>query len=122
VVAILEFPQSGERFIGKDAFMSWRRAYPGRVEYRLRRFLNEGDLWIVEVLIRYDGGLWTFGVGIYRFRGDKIAHETNFWTEPFEAAAWRAEFATPFDPLASIAPADWRGETDFGLDAEDSAA
>ena len=26
--AILEFPQSGERFVGRDAFLTWRRQYP----------------------------------------------------------------------------------------------
>ena len=26
--AVLEFPQSGERFVGKDQFLTWRKRYP----------------------------------------------------------------------------------------------
>ena len=26
--AVLEFPQSGERFIGREASLTWRRKYP----------------------------------------------------------------------------------------------
>ena len=31
--AILEFPQSGERFEGVNSFTEWRRQYPAGVRY-----------------------------------------------------------------------------------------
>jgi hypothetical protein len=37
--------------------------------------------------------------------------------EGFEAGAGRAEWATKFDPLASISPAEWKDGTAFGLEA-----
>jgi hypothetical protein len=34
--AVLEFPQSGERFEGVENFREWRRRYPADVEFELR--------------------------------------------------------------------------------------
>ena len=31
--AVLEFPQSGERFVGKRNFLEWRQQYPGDVQF-----------------------------------------------------------------------------------------
>ena len=47
--AVLEFPQSGERFVGKASFLTWRKRYPAAVDYRLRRITGHGDLWVVEL-------------------------------------------------------------------------
>ena len=33
--AVLEFPQSGERFEGVANFTEWRRQYPAEVRYRV---------------------------------------------------------------------------------------
>ena len=35
--AVLEFPQSGERFIGLENIRTWRAKYPADVRYRVRR-------------------------------------------------------------------------------------
>ncbi len=35
--AVLEFPQSLERFEGKANFMAWRKIYPASVESKIRR-------------------------------------------------------------------------------------
>jgi hypothetical protein len=34
---------------------------------------------------------------------DRIAHEALYVMEDFDAAEWRSEWATMFDPLASVA-------------------
>ena len=73
--AVLEFPQSGERFEGVDNFREWRRQYPAQVEFRIRRIKHDGDLVVAENLISYDGAPWMFAVNILEFRGDKVAHE-----------------------------------------------
>lgn len=116
--AVLEMPQSGERFVGRDAFLSWRKRYPATLEFRLRRFTNQGDLWVAENLIRYDGGPWNFTLSVLQFRGDKIATEYLYATEGFEAAEWRAPWVTRFDPLASTDPADWHEGEPLGLERE----
>lgn len=88
--AVLEFPQSGERFVGVANFREWRRIYPTRFRFRFRRWTGSGDLWVTENSISYDGGPWQPTVNILEFRGEKVAHERIYITEPWEAAEWRA--------------------------------
>jgi hypothetical protein len=88
--AVLEFPQSGERFEGVENFKAWRRIYPAKVEYTMDRFRGRDDLWVAELRARYDGGAWNYGVSILEFRGDKVARETIYVAEGWEAPDWRA--------------------------------
>ena len=49
--AILEFPQSGERFEGVATFTEWRRHYPAdpaQMRFRIRRVTARLDLAVVE--------------------------------------------------------------------------
>jgi hypothetical protein len=43
--AVLEFPQSGERFEGLATFREWRRRYPAALRCRIRRMTAREDLW-----------------------------------------------------------------------------
>ena len=90
--AIVEFPQSGERFEGVENFREWRRMYPAQVELEIVRVRGVGDFWIVELRGRYDGGSWLYGAGIYEFRGDKVTRETIYLGDPWEAPEWRAQW------------------------------
>jgi hypothetical protein len=47
--AVLEFPQSGERFVGRAEFTEWRSRYPVEVNYQLRRVTVRDDLVEVEL-------------------------------------------------------------------------
>jgi ketosteroid isomerase-like protein len=99
--AILEFPQSGERFEGVTNFTEWRRQYPAdEVRYRLRRITTREDLAVVEVSISYDGGPWQYGVQLLEFRDGKVARERIYVMEGWEAPEWRAPWRsdTPADP------------------------
>ncbi len=108
--AVLEFPQSGERFVGRDNFLAWRKQYPAKLDFRIRKISHGGDLWVTENLISYDGGPWMLTLNILTFRGDRIAHERLYVMEGWEAAEWRAPWAERFDPLEAITPTDWREE------------
>jgi hypothetical protein len=88
--AVLEFPQSGERFEGVDTFKEWRSRYPAGVALEMHELRGEGDLWVVEGAISYDGGPWEPVVNILEFRGDKVARETIYVTKRWEAPEWRA--------------------------------
>jgi hypothetical protein len=116
--AILEFPQSGERFIGLPSFLEWRKQYPAAVRYRIRRITGSGELWVNEILVSYNGSPWTMGFSMVRFRGDKIAREVIYVADGWDAAAWRAPWATMFDREASIDVAEWRDGEPYGLEAE----
>ena len=116
--AVLEFPQSGERFVGRRTIREWRERYPSSTRFRLRRITGSGAIWTTEVLISYDGSPWMFGVGVYMFRGVKVAREFVYVMDGFSAPEWRAPWATRFDPLASIPPSEWRDGVPFGIEAE----
>jgi hypothetical protein len=90
--AVLEFPQSQERFEGKANFIAWRRIYPASLQFRVRRIRGRGDLWIAENSVSYDGGPWNYGCSILEFRGDRIARETIYISQGWDAPEWRAEW------------------------------
>jgi hypothetical protein len=93
--AIVEFPQSGERFRGKENFSTWRGAYPAEyLEFELRSLRGEGDTWVAELQARYEeGGVPLIGVSILHFRGDLIDQETIYVGEAFPPAEDRAQYA-----------------------------
>ncbi len=107
--AVLEFPQSGERFEGVENFREWRRQYPAVLGFRIRRIRGAGDLWVAENSISYDGGPWQFTVNILEFRGDKVAHESIYITAGWEPPEWRAPWRS--EP-AAVARADDRTSED----------
>ena len=100
--AVLEFPQSGERFDGVANFEPWRAQYPAtQIDFDVRRVRGGGDAWVVELRIRYDGGPVNHGVEILEFRGDKVARETIYVMDGWEAPEWRSEWwAAPPNPVA----------------------
>ena len=53
---------------------------------------RSGDLWITELVITSDGKPYDT-VSIMEFRAGHVVHETQYFAEPFEAAAWRAQWA-----------------------------
>lgn len=54
------------------------------------RIIGGGDLWVTEYILTYDGKP-SYTVSIMKFRGEKVARETQYFADPFEAAAWRAQ-------------------------------
>ena len=90
----VEFPQSGER-LDRDGLRRLQETFPGGGPPRiqLRRLTGAGDLWITETVIHYTDGKVFHGANIVEFRDGKIWKETRYYGEPFEAPAWRAEWA-----------------------------
>jgi hypothetical protein len=90
---LVEFPQSGER-LDRDGLRKLQEHFPsGAPRIRLRRLTGAGDLWIAETVIHYTDGKVFHGANIVEFRDGKIWKETRYYGEPFDAPAWRAEWA-----------------------------
>ena len=53
--AVLEYPQSGERFRGRRSIQGQRGHHPAQREFVVRRVRGSGDLWITELVFTYDG-------------------------------------------------------------------
>ena len=68
----------------------WREQYPSDVRFDLRRICGSGDVWVRELTVSYDGGSPMLGIAVLEFRGDRVAIERIYVTEPWEAPAWRA--------------------------------
>jgi hypothetical protein len=92
--AVLEFPQSGERFLGKANMQGFRARYPvAQVDFEPRELRGSGDVWIGEGRVLYDGANPHHFVWIVELRGDLVQRETIYFAEPFPAPEWRRPWA-----------------------------
>ncbi len=96
--AILDYPQSGERFRGRPRIQAQRGGHPAERHFTIRRITGSGGLWVSECVITYDG-VPTNSVSIMEFTDGLVTHETQYFADPFPAAAGRAALAEPIpDP------------------------
>ena len=88
--AICDYPQSGERILGRANLQALRSHHPGKPSgFKVRRIVGKGDLWVTEYIITYQGKP-AFTVSIMEFNNNgKVVHETQYFADPFEAPAWR---------------------------------
>ncbi|HEY0747145.1 MAG TPA: nuclear transport factor 2 family protein [Steroidobacteraceae bacterium] len=89
--AVLEYPQSGERIRSRRYIQVTRANQPSKKRFAVRRIIGSGDLWITEYILTYDGKP-SFTVSIMEFSDDKVARETQYFADPFEASTWRAQW------------------------------
>jgi hypothetical protein len=94
--AVLEYPQSGERIRGRRNIQITRAKQPSKKRFAVRRVSGSGDLWVTEYILTYDGKP-SYTVSIMEFSGDKVARETQYFADPFEASAWRAQWVERMD-------------------------
>jgi ketosteroid isomerase-like protein len=89
--AVIEYPQSAERIIGRQKLRGLRESYPAKLGFSVQRIVGSGDVWISEYVIRYDGKP-VHTVSIMVFDGDKVARETLYFADPFDPPEWRSEW------------------------------
>ena len=97
-----EWPQSGERIVGRDAVMklgqSYEKATGTSPRMTFRRMVGAGDLYVVEGTIDYGDGTPVSYIGVAEYRDGKIAKVTEYFANPFEAPAWRADMVERMEP------------------------
>jgi hypothetical protein len=90
--SICDYPQSGERILGRRNLQALRSHHPGKPSgFNIRRMLGKGDLWVTEYTITYQGRP-AYTVSIMEFRNGKVIHETQYFADPFDAPAWRSQW------------------------------
>jgi hypothetical protein len=90
--AVCEYPQSGEVIHGRANLQALRSHHPGKpAGFVVRRIAGEGNLWVTEYVIAY-GEKRAFTVSIMEFQDGKVSHETQYFADPFDAPAWRAQW------------------------------
>ena len=90
---VLEWPQSGERIRGPANFVAVNENYPahGQWNFTVHHILAEGDQVVSDVSVT-DGVISGRAITFSTIRDGKIAHQREFWPDPFEPAAWRANW------------------------------
>jgi ketosteroid isomerase-like protein len=99
--AVLEYPQSGERIRGKGNIQTTRTLQPNRKRFEIRRMIGAGDLWVTEYVLLYDGKP-SYTVSIMEFEDDKVARETQYFADPFEASSSRSRWVEPMEKRPSV--------------------
>lgn len=90
--SICEYPQSGERIVGKINLQALRSHHPDKPSgFDVRRIVGNGSLWITEYTITYQGRA-TYVVSIMEFSNGKVVHETQYFSDPFAAPGWRTQW------------------------------
>jgi hypothetical protein len=95
---VADIPQSGERIRGRDAMREMQQGFPPETipTFTIRKITGGGDEWTVEGTGRYGEETWLVVV-VFEFRDGKIARETRYYPQPFEAPEWRARWVEPMD-------------------------
>jgi SnoaL-like domain len=101
--AILDYPQSGERFRSRATIAAQRGGHPADRHFTVLRIVGSGNLWVSECVITYDG-VPTYSVSIMEFAHEHAVHETQYFADTFRAPAWRTALAEPM-PGRNIATA-----------------
>ena len=90
--AICDYPQSGERILGRANLQALRSHHPGHPSgFKVKRMLGSGDLWVTEYTIAYEERT-AYTVSTMEFRNGRVVHETQYFADSFEAPAWRSQW------------------------------
>jgi len=101
---VQEWPQSGER-LTKEATIRLGEQYSEKTgtdpKFTYKRMLGGGDVFVIEGSIDYGDGVPVSYVGIGEMRDGKVTKMTEYFANPFEAPAWRAEFVERMVPTTA---------------------
>ena len=93
---VMEMPQSGERFRGRENMRAFQRARDNHAtpprSLQLRRVLVKEGLWVVEAVLDYGDGRVFDVVLILELRDGKMWRDRWYFAEPFEAPEWRSQW------------------------------
>jgi hypothetical protein len=94
--AVLDYPQSRERIIGRHNIQLTRTLQPNKKRFVVSRIMGSSNVWITEFVLTYDAEPF-YTVSIMEFHGVKVAHETQYFAAPFEAGDWRKKWVVSMD-------------------------
>ena len=92
---VMEMPQSGERFRGRENMRAFQEAYPSssnKPSIQIDRVLVREGLWVKEGGNDYGEGHVFYSTVIYELKDGKIWRDTHYFAEPFSPPGWRARW------------------------------
>lgn len=90
---VMEWPQSGERFVGRENVLAAMSAVEVKPTFAGQpRLVGSGDVWVLMVPLRYGEDILQY-VAVLELAGGRVRHATGYWGAPFPAQESRARFA-----------------------------
>ena len=91
----MSWPQSGERFIGRDNALGALLATEEKPEIVGEpRIVGEGSSWVLTMPLRYGADIYHY-TGVFELEDGLVRRSTEFFGAPFPAQPARARFAAP---------------------------
>jgi ketosteroid isomerase-like protein len=89
---VMEWPQSGERFHGRDNVLGAMAAVEVKPQFAGRpRLVGSGPVWVLMVPLRYGEDVLQY-VAVLELQGGRIRRGTGYWGGAFPAHESRAAF------------------------------
>lgn len=90
---VLEWPQSGERIVGRKNFAAINTNYPaeGRWQFEVNHIVGEGDIVVTDVSVT-EGKITGRAITFSTIKDEKIWKQVEFWPDPFAAPEWRSQW------------------------------
>jgi hypothetical protein len=90
---VMEWPQSGERFTGRENAIGAVGATEEKpVLAGEPRIVGEGDTWVLTMPLRYGTETYHY-VGVFELEDGLIRHSTEYFGAPFPPQETRARYA-----------------------------
>ena len=92
---VMEWPQSGERFVGRANVLAAMGAVEVKPEFAGQpRLIGSGNIWVLMVPLRYGEDILQY-VAVLEMDDGRIKHATGYWGSAFPAQESRAPFVDP---------------------------
>ena len=92
---VMEWPQSGERFVGREKALAAFTATEEKPDIVGEpQLAGANDLWVLRMPVRYGEDIYHY-VGVFELQDGLIIHSTEFFGAPFPADPARAAYAEP---------------------------
>lgn len=90
---VLDWPQSGERVRGRAHFVVINEQYPahGRWKFTINQLMADENGTVTDVTVT-DGTITARAITFSEIQEGQIIRQTEYWPDPFDAAAWRAQW------------------------------
>ncbi len=89
VDVLLEFPQSGERYVGVEHLRAWLKGYPATLRVDVRQLTLHEDHAVAELHLTVHGKPWMTTVSMLELEDDVIRHERIYVLDGGEPADFR---------------------------------
>ena len=94
--AVLTIRSRANAFAADPGTEESRTVQPSEKRFAVQRIIGDGDLWVTEFVLSYDGAP-SYTVSIMEFSDGKVARETQYFGNPFKPGPSRAHLVEPND-------------------------